>query len=61
VVKSSNGLIIKKNEENTAIDPKRRRRRLFEASGVKILPKIQNKCAAPLWNASSGMQKVGLH
>jgi hypothetical protein len=41
-------------KENPAIDPKRRR--LFEASGVKILPKIQNK-SAPLY----GMQKVGLH
>jgi hypothetical protein len=46
VVKSSNGLIFYFLFLNPAIDPKRRRR-LFEASGVKILPKIQNK-SAPL-------------
>jgi hypothetical protein len=40
-------------KKNPAIDPKRRR--LFETSGGKILPKIQNKCAPPwiFWNAKS--------
>jgi len=56
ILKIKNKKLIK--IKNPAIDPKRRR--LFETSGVKILPKIQNKKCITM-DRYSGMQKVGLH